>query len=337
MDGDLCLPLRAIGGALAVCSHQGELLGATAAAEQLFARLGIGAERLPESLWRPLSGGDAGMALEWRPHAGAVGTLGCTRYTLGGDRHLLVMREISQFQQAESQRLQLHRVEAAARLVGQVAHDLRAPLATLMLTMDVLRSSWSQLAPDEIDQSLGSGWHAIEQLTQTVDALLEFARIGTPSHGSIALAEVFDRVGAMLRPVLRDGRHRLVVQLDERAARVRGNSVAIEQIFVNLVLNAAEASASPVEIRIDSRPMVLADDDGATREMVRVRVADDGPGVAPEVRPRLFQGRFSTKGGAGIGLCLARDAAVGCGGRIELEDAERGACFAVLLPVGGPA
>lgn len=329
------LPLAAIGGALAVCSDHGELLGATDPAKHLFARLGIASARLPDSLWRPLIASEVGEAIEWRPRGGAAGTLGCTRYGLGADRHLLLMREISALQHEASQRLHQHRVEAAGRLIALVAHDLRAPLASLVLNLDQLSLRWDSMPPPEVRESLRGCNQATEQLRRTIDALLDFARVGPGTPSELQLRDVFERVGAMLHSMLRAGRHVLVVEVDERAAWVRGNPVAIEQIFVNLVLNAAEAATSPIEIGLRSSPAVVASDDGGTREMVRIRVSDTGPGIPAEHRSRLFQGSFSTKiGGAGIGLCLARDATMAGGGRLELEDSAQGACFSVLLPAG---
>lgn len=333
-DG-LCLPLRDIGGAMAVCADDGALLGATAAAEQLLARLGCGGARLPESLWRALTASAHGDAIEWRSPRD-VATLGCTRYALGPDRSLLVMREITRLKQEMSHHLQQHRIEAAVRLVSMVAHDLRAPLASLVLNMDLLGTGWDALTRDDMRACLSGCTQAIEQLRITVDALLDFAHVGPATTGALNLVDVFQRVGSMLRPIFRANRHTLTVAIDERARWVRGNAVAIEQIFVNLVLHAAEAAPAPIEIRVTSEPLVMVGGDGGEwKEMVKVRVADDGPGLAPDQRGRLFEApRGGNNTGGGIGLYLARDAALGCGGRLELEDPPRGSCFAVVLPAG---
>lgn len=325
------LPLRDIGGAMAVCTLSGRILAATAAADLLFDRLGIG-EQLPQNLWAALGTRAAGSAVEWRPPIAAEGTLGCSRYGLGQDRFLLVMREISELQLQASHRLQVHRIETAARLVALVAHDLRAPLATLVLNMDVLCHGWQQLGPDDVEACITACNQATEHLRATIDGLVDFARVGPTVAGPLDLASVFTRVAGMVRPVLRAGGHRLNVALADDATRILGNQLAVEQIFYNLVVNAAEACRHPAEIRISS-VRCAADDALGRRPMVAIRVHDDGPGISADVRGHVFEPSFSTKpGGAGVGLYLARDAAVMCEGGLALEDSDSGACFVVTLP-----
>ncbi|MFO0571423.1 MAG: ATP-binding protein [Polyangiaceae bacterium] len=102
----------------------------------------------------------------------------------------------------------------------------------------------------------------------------------------------------------------------------------VEQMLVNLVMNAAEASSRPQRIDLVAVP------DRERGSIVRVRVTDAGPGVPEELRDRVFEPFFTTKPkGTGIGLTTAREAARDLGGDLVLEDSDRGACFAVLLPM----
>lgn len=139
------------------------------------------------------------------------------------------------------------------------------------------------------------------------------------------MGEIIARMQSLLRLLLRNGSHRLLDETSETAARVIANPLAVEQIFVNLVLNSIEASVSAITIRFSS---------SQTDKLLRVLVEDDGPGIAPEHRAQLFEPFFTTKkDGTGIGLSAARESARAVGGEVELVRWTEGAAFAVFLPI----
>jgi len=129
-----------------------------------------------------------------------------------------------------------------------------------------------------------------------------------------------------------------VVWRDLGATRdvILGDAEALRGVFVNLFLNAAEAMTDGGELRISSE--VVAGPRGAPA-VIRVRVADQGPGVSGEVADRIFEPFFSTKGeGTGFGLPLALSTVEDHGGTLELEASEsdaEGAVFVVELPLAG--
>ena len=123
---------------------------------------------------------------------------------------------------------------------------------------------------------------------------------------------------------------KLRVAIATDADAVQGNSIVVEQIFVNLLLNAAEASDRPITVQVQAD---LAMHPASDRPMVRVRVKDDGPGVSDAIRDRLFE-PFVTgrERGTGLGLTNSREAVESLGGAIVLEDERPGATFSVYLP-----
>ena len=117
---------------------------------------------------------------------------------------------------------------------------------------------------------------------------------------------------------------------------VRGNSLTIEQIFVNLLLNAAQAFTDRGHVRIIAERMPLTNP-GAQAPTIRVRVVDDGPGVPERLRSSIFDPFFTTRDeGTGLGLTNALEAAQSSEGRLVLESSESGASFAVYLPESPP-
>lgn len=173
--------------------------------------------------------------------------------------------------------------------------------------------------------------NACEWQQRAIAAFVESARAAAPQD--VPLKDLLFRVAELLRPLFREGSNRLIIHL-QRDLVVRGTPLSLEHIFTNLVTNAAAASDSPVEVRIEDE---IVTDDQAT-PTVCVVVRDDGPGIAPEVREQIFEPFFSTKlHGAGMGLCLAREAARHIGGDLKLRDDEGpGATFEIRLPLGTP-
>ena len=147
-----------------------------------------------------------------------------------------------------------------------------------------------------------------------------------------ALEEILRGVVALVRPELE--RHAVVVERYEAAPPVLGAERALSQLFLNLVVNAAQAiePGNAAANRIDVR---LAAD---ARGWAVVDVADSGSGIADDVLPKIFDPHFSTKRGAGkgLGLSLTKQLVGELGGELRVETAAgKGSRFTVALPPAG--
>ncbi|HEY3494963.1 MAG TPA: ATP-binding protein, partial [Polyangiaceae bacterium] len=162
--------------------------------------------------------------------------------------------------------------------------------------------------------------------------LLGFAKLGPPVADDVVLSEVVGRACSLVRPMYRERGHELKSQV-QPSLRVRGNSILLDQIFVNLLVNAAEASREPIHVLLECEPLPRGAKDEPAR--VRISVSDDGPGVPPSLRESIFHPFFTTHtDGSGLGLTTAREAARDMGGDLFLEPTERGARFVAVL-LGG--
>jgi signal transduction histidine kinase len=323
---------------VAVCTDRGMLVGASPPARELLELAGMPARELPQplpaELWSRLSSVPVAQAIEWwgRPRETSAVCIGCAHYRLGARHHLLLMREVSDKHQELSRRLHQQRLEVTGALMATIAHDLRTPLSSLVFNADVLLHRIGELPPEETERTLREMNEAAGRLRSTVNGLLEFGRLGSPVSTRVDLAETVDRVSSFLRPVLRDGPHAVRASVVEDARFVVGNPLVVEQILVNLLVNAAQASERPVEIRIETSR--ARGDDGEDR--VCVRVSDDGPGIPEPVACRVFEPFYTTKAdGTGLGLPMAREAAHSLGGDLVLERSAPGASFALCLPAAG--
>jgi signal transduction histidine kinase len=248
------------------------------------------------------------------------------------------MREITEQQRALSQRMHRQRLEETGRLAALMAHDLRSPLSSIVYNVDLLQTRAGDLSPASARELLHETRLAADQMRRTIAGLLDFVRLGPPVSSTQSLRVICDRVSSLLRPVFRAGSHELIRELHDEHVQIRGNPLTIEQIFVNLLMNATEATDRPVRIRITSE-RVHATEPGVWRvrrgdDMVRIRVADNGPGIAPELAANVFEPFVTSKPqGTGLGLTIAREAAQSLGGSVALEDSPAGCVMAVVLPV----
>ncbi len=316
---------------LAFCTFDGKVVRATDDAAELFARLDapfkVGAS-LPSDLWKSLEDARPGAAVEWRPPS-VRAVLGCTRYRTP-DGWMLMMKEVSYIHAEISRRLHRQRLEVTGRLVASIAHELRNSVSSIVYSADLLRIR-EELPEDAVDDTVKEIMFASRRLQAIVDGLLDYARLGPTVSVRVSLEEVLTRAQGFLRSYYKDGSHRLHVELAKDACCVQGNSITVEQIFVNLLLNAAEAATEKIDVWIVS---ALVDDPrDSTNQVVRIRVIDNGPGIPPAIRESIFE-PFVTgrEAGTGLGLTNALEAVKSLGGSMELEDTPSGATFTVYLP-----
>lgn len=246
-------------------------------------------------------------------------------------------REQQALFEAEQARLRVAELEHAralddrlallGTLVAGVAHEVRSPLAVVAANVNALKEEGPQ-TPDVAgmlrDVELG-----VSRIGALVEDLRSFARNERDVVEPNALAPMVETAGRLARVRLK-GVATLQVELPQDLPEVRVSRRRVEQVLVNLLLNAGDAVASTGR---QGRVRVGAAVAGG---FVEVAVEDDGPGVSPEIAPRLFQPFATTKGtkGTGLGLALSRGYVESCGGRLEAgKGSLGGARFAVFLPV----
>lgn len=330
------LDLATIEAPLLLCTEKGHLRLATPSALALLRQVAIVEQprSLPVDLWRMLERAPTGEAIEWRPPSAPHSVLGCTRYAAGHDAYLLLMREVSAKHIAQSERLRRQGLDSTERLVASIAHDIRSSVASVVYSAGFLQVSGADIEPTALSETVKDLSKASATLQFTVDALLDFARLGPNVSVPVPLREVIHRALASVSAHYEGGGHRLRMDFAPRAEWVRGNPLVLEQIFVNLLLNAIETSTEPRCVIVTAFPVVPPARRRADSPFyVCVRVWDDGPGIPEDMRKYVFDPFFSTKhGGAGLGLAIAQQAAESLDGTLELTDDASGTCFSVCLP-----
>lgn len=238
----------------------------------------------------------------------------------------------------EERRLQaaLRRAESRSqlgRLAAAMAHEIRNPLAAMAHAVGILRVN-PGLGPDDhtlVEILL----EELERVDRIATDFLDFAKPSSGRFRRLPIEDVVDGALALLRrdPRLGPGTE-LATALAPGLPPLRLDPDKIRQVLWNLCLNAAQAL--PRGGRISVRAHALRE---GAREGVCIEVCDDGPGIARELRERVFQPFETTRpNGTGLGLALARHSVELHQGWIRIDEAPGGgACVRFWLPVAGPS
>jgi signal transduction histidine kinase len=225
---------------------------------------------------------------------------------------------------------------AVGQFASQLSHEIRNPLTSIKLNLQSLeRDVAGGRIPEESARPVEICLREVSRLDRVVRGVLNVARTREPVREPWSVHSAVAEALEVLRPQLEE--QRIAVREDLRASDdiVRGDAEQLKGVFLNLFLNAAEAMPDGGTLRIATESRKATGELGA--RAVRVRVADEGPGVPPELREKIFEPFFSTKAeGTGFGLVLAQHAVEEHSGRLTLEENEVGqvgAVFVVELPL----
>jgi signal transduction histidine kinase len=201
----------------------------------------------------------------------------------------------------EEQLRQNEKLSALGLLAAEVAHEIRNPLTVMKMLYHSLDLQFPLADPRAKDaRILGE---KIEHLNKIVEQILDFARTTEPNFLPVSLNEVIEELGLLVRHKLRNQSIEFIQKLDPDLPMVMADATQLEQAFLNLLLNAAEAMADGGKLTIISR-RADPDAEGKTGR-VMVEFKDTGAGMTEEQRRRAFSSVLSTTKAKGTGLGLA--------------------------------
>jgi two-component system NtrC family sensor kinase len=223
--------------------------------------------------------------------------------------------------------LSLNRAATVARLLAGVAHEVNNALQVIGATAELLEDRPG--LPDSLIKGLQRIRSQGARAAGAVSDVLSLTRERPDLHSRINLRDIVSRAVALRTySIARAGLTMAFDAPDTVAFIVEGNRVQLQQAVLNLIANAEQALAGTRggAIRVE-----MTDEN----EQILIRVTDNGPGVPPELRDRIFEPFVTTRSrldGSGLGLTAARMVAEGHGGSLVLEHPERGASFALRVP-----
>jgi signal transduction histidine kinase len=231
---------------------------------------------------------------------------------------------------AQQELLHAERLATIGRMASTISHDLRHPLTAILAYAEFL-------AEVKLDEKRRSEFYreirqAVDQMTDQLNTLLEF------SKARVVYRPAYEDVEELIRHAIRTVQARLeyhsisFTSVHEGAKEAWFDANKLQRVLYNLLLNACEAVA-PESGRIAVRSR-------QTAQGLEIRIADNGPGIPPEIRPQIFQ-PFATHGkhsGTGLGLTVVQKIVEEHGGEVGVEQTgPEGTVFRIALPSRTPA
>jgi PAS domain S-box-containing protein len=245
---------------------------------------------------------------------------------------LVVFEDVTQRLQLEEQLQQREKLSSIGLLAAGVAHEVNTPLTGVSSYTQMLLGMLPENDPKHA--LLEKVRRQADRATDIVTNLLNFSRTGSATEfSSVSVNRVLDDTLQLLEPQLRRSQIQVVREYSDGLPEIHGNSVKLQQVFTNLILNARD-SISNGDGRITLK--TANGEDG----LVVVEVVDNGIGIAPEHVAKIYDPFFTTKGvggGTGLGLAVTYGIVQEHSGHISVASTPgQGSTFRITLPINDP-
>ena len=237
-------------------------------------------------------------------------------------QYMAIRYDITDRKRSEAQLREQAALARLGEMAAVVAHEVKNPLAAIKGALQVIGGRIPATTRDRA--IIGDIVTRVDSLNDIVQDLLVFARPRDPQLGPVALADLLESTAALLR---KDPTHSsLQIEISGSNPIVQADVEQLQTVFLNLLLNAAQASGASGRLAVS----IAADDLAAT-----VSIADNGPGIPEELREKIFEPFFTTKHrGTGLGLPTARRVVERHRGLVEIDcPAGGGTVVSVTLPM----
>jgi len=246
---------------------------------------------------------------------------------------LIILDDISERAELEAQVAQADKLSSIGLLAAGVAHEVNTPLAVISSYAQMLaRQAEGDAALSRIVEKITSQTFRASEI---VNSLLSFSRTSSSQFERVDLNSIIKDTLALVEPQMREAAVAVETDLDARIAPLRAVTNKLQQVFLNLILNARDAMPKGGRLRITTERVELAEGEPAAR----IIVSDTGVGMRADQAARVFEPFFTTKGaaaGTGLGLAVSYGIIQEHGGKIRVDSAPgSGATFTLELPLAG--
>jgi signal transduction histidine kinase/ActR/RegA family two-component response regulator len=240
---------------------------------------------------------------------------------------LALVRDITDQRRTQAQLQQSEKLAAMGQLVSGVAHEINNPAAIISGFAQTLLLE--QLTPEQ-RETIQMMYDEATRIGRITSNLLAFARAGSKERTLVELNEIVRRTFALRSYHLTTLNITVNLELDDASPKAWANGAEIQQLLLNLLINAEQALTTIAERRAITIRTIAADDG------VRLQIADTGPGIPFDIQEKIFDPFFTTKPegtGTGLGLSICYGIVHDHGGRISVHSVPgHGATFTIVLP-----
>jgi two-component system sensor histidine kinase HydH len=234
-------------------------------------------------------------------------------------RHLADMRRL------EAEAARAERLAALGDVAAAFAHEVRNPLNAVSIGLQRLRAEFSPEPADEYARFVELMQAEVRRLNGIVEEFIGLARPLPVEASSFDVGDLLHELALLAEGEAKAARIAVQLAVPAPLPPLVADRDQVKQVLLNLALNGIQAMAGGGALTLGAQ---------AAGDTIRLTVSDTGPGIAPEVRARIFDPYFSTRrDGLGLGLTIARRIVEAHGGRIDVDSTPgRGARFTVTLP-----
>jgi nitrogen fixation/metabolism regulation signal transduction histidine kinase len=234
--------------------------------------------------------------------------------------YVILIKDITRIRELERQYERNKRLIAMGEMAAKIVHEIRSPLCSIELFSSMLLDDLRDTPYSEMAQGISAG---IKSLNNILTNMLLFARPQKPLFKDIDIVDVIEETITILKPMLEI--RGVKVNTPNKETIIKGDGELLKQVFMNIIINAAQAMPEGGEVRIEV---------GSERDIVTVSISDEGIGIKEQDLERIFDPFYSTKDkGTGLGLAIAHKIMQEHGGYIKaFRNKERGSTFKLYFP-----
>lgn len=244
--------------------------------------------------------------------------------------YVLVFHDITLRKRLEAEAARTRRLASLGVMASEIAHQVKSPLGGIELYASLLKEK----SRGEPKRLAGEILCAVRRLSTTLSHLLAFAAEPAISADVLSVAALMKDLVEDCIPLFDDPRSSIVVDIEPDLPPIWADRGLLVQALLNLIINAKEAMPDGGRVQVKTGLAPFSTANGQIHKAIEIKIIDEGIGIAPENRERIFDPFFSTKqGGTGLGLAFAHKIISAHRGSIEVAStAGKGSQFSVLLP-----
>ncbi len=239
---------------------------------------------------------------------------------------------VETLEQKQEQLVQSKKMASIGTFSSGIAHEINNPLNNITLSTDALLEDIDSMDEEEIREILNDIMAQTDRASKIVKNLLDFSRAQSSEMQPLYIDYILHKTTNLISNELRIHKITLEKNIDDMLPQVNGDLQKLQQVFLNLIINAEQAIGNHGTITVRAQET----DDGN----IRIDISDTGPGISQENQERIFDPFFTTKEagkGTGLGLSIVYGIVKEHGGHIEVASTiDHGATFSVYLPVRQP-